>query len=173
MFDKLIDFLIGFIDKALPIVIVNEYDGGVLLRGGKFVKVLTGGAWYFKIPFWDEPITTTVVTTTMALPEQSLTTKDGKQVVVSCIVKYSVGDVKILLLETFDANDAISDTTQGIIKQVITESNYKEITNDIDKEITTKARREAKRWGVDIDKVTLTNFGEIISVRLFNDNQSV
>lgn len=169
MIDRLIDFLLGFVEKLLPIVIVNEYDGGVMLRGGRYIKNLIGGNWYLKIPFWDEPITTTIVTTTLALPEQSLTTLDGKQIVAKAVVKYKISDVEIFLLQTWDASDALSDTTQGVIKQVITEQDFSNINNDIDKEITTKAKREAKRWGIEIERVTLTNFGEIMSVRLFNE----
>ncbi len=168
MFDKLIDFLIEMLDKALPIFIINQYDEGILLRRGLFVKKVTGGI-YFKIPFLDEVVSQTVVMTTMQLPAQSLYTKDKKHIVVKAIIKYSVEDVKVLLLETWDAVDAISDTTQGIIKDEIMDLNLAEITKDTDKAITTKAKREAKRWGIKIDKVTFTNLGEIKSIRLFNE----
>jgi len=78
MFDKLIDFLLETLDKVLPFFIVNQYDEAVLLRRGLFHKQFKGGI-YFKIPFLDEVISQTVVTTTMQLPAQSLYTKDKKQ----------------------------------------------------------------------------------------------
>lgn len=168
MFDKLIDFLIDVLDKVLPVVIVNQFDKAVLLRRGLFVRVLEGGI-HFKIPFVDEVMHQTYVTTTMNLPAQSLLTKDKKHIVVKAIIKYNVFDVKVLLLETWDAVDAISDTTQGIIKDVIMDSELAGIDKDIDNAITIKARREAKKWGVDIEKVTFTNIGEIRSIRLFNE----
>ena len=168
MFDKLIDFLIDMLDKLMPVFIVNQFDKAVLLRRGIYVKTLDGGM-YFKIPFLDEVLTQTYVTTTMNLPAQSLTTRDGKSIVVKAIIKYNIFDVKTLLLETWDAVDAISDTTQGVIKDVIMESNMDEINMETDKAVTTKARREAKKWGVDIEKVTFTNLGAIRSIRLFNE----
>lgn len=168
MFDKLIDFLIETVDKVLPVVIVNQYDKGVLLRRGLFVRVLDGG-WHFKIPFVDEVIHQTYVTTTMNLPAQSLLTKDKKHIVVKAVIKYSIFDVKVLTLETWDAVDAISDTTQGIIKDVIMDLDFNELSKDTDNTITIKARREAKKWGVEIEKVTFTNIGEIRSIRLFNE----
>lgn len=169
MFDKLIDFLIEIIDKVIPFFVINQYDEGVLLRRGLFVKKVTGGI-YFKIPFLDEVVSQTVVMTTMQLPAQSLYTKDKKHIVVKAIIKYSVEDVKTLLLETWDAVDAISDTTQGIIKDEIMDLRLEEITKDTDKSITAKAKKEAKRWGIKIEKVTFTNLGEIKSIRLFNEN---
>lgn len=172
MFDKLIDFLIEFLDKSLPFFVINQYDEGVLLRRGLFVKQVTGGI-YFKIPFLDEVISQTVVMTTMQLPAQSLYTKDKKHIVVKAIIKYSVEDVKTLLLESFDAVDAISDTTQGIIKDEIMDLNLSEITKDTDKTITAKAKKEARRWGIKIDRVTFTNLGEIKSIRLFNETSDL
>lgn len=169
MFDKLIDFLIDMIDKFMPVFIVNQFDKAVLLRRGLYVKTLDGGI-YFKIPFIDEVLTQTYVTTTMPLPAQSLTTKDGKSVVVKAIIKYNVFDVKILLLETWDAVDAISDITQGIIKDVILSSDMKDINAETDNAVTIKSRREAKKWGIEVEKVTFTNIGEIRSIRLFNES---
>jgi len=168
MFDKLIDFLIEILDKALPCFIVNQFDAGILLRRGLFVKTLKGG-FYLKIPFLDEVYTHTIVTTTLSLPTQSLMTSDRKHLVVKAIIKYKVSDIKTLLLEVYDAVDAISDTTQGIIKDVIMDCSSADITKDIDDVITTKSRREAKKWGIEIIEVTLTNIGDIKSKRLFNE----
>lgn len=168
MFDKLIDFLIDMVDKVMPVVIVNQYDKGVLLRRGLFVRVMDGGI-HFKVPFIDEVIHQTFVTTTMNLPAQSLLTKDKKHIVVKAVIKYNIFDVKVLTLETWDAVDALSDTTQGIVKDVIMDLDFHEINKDTDNAITIKARREAKKWGIEIEKVTFTNVGEIRSIRLFNE----
>jgi regulator of protease activity HflC (stomatin/prohibitin superfamily) len=171
MFDRLVDFLIEMLDKALPCFIINHYDEGVLLRRGIYVKSLKGGI-YFKVPFLDEVITHTVVPTTMDLPTQSLRTLDFRHVVVKAIIKYRVYDIKILLLEVWDAVDAISDQTQGIIKDVIMQTKMDDITLDIDDIITSKAKREAKKWGIEIMEVTITNLGDIRSIRLFNEQYS-
>jgi hypothetical protein len=32
MFDKLIDFIIEFIDQILPVVVIKEYDEGAFFR---------------------------------------------------------------------------------------------------------------------------------------------
>jgi len=169
MFDKIIDFLIDMIEKIMPVFIINQFDAGILLRRGLFKKVVNGGI-HFKIPFLDEVFSHTITPTTEQLPAQSLTTKDGKSIVVQGIIKYEVANIKTFLLEVWDATDAISDTTQGVIKDVIMGLDIIDIGTDIDSIITKKAKIEAAKWGIKIHKVTLTNIGLIKSIRLFNDS---
>jgi regulator of protease activity HflC (stomatin/prohibitin superfamily) len=173
MIDKLLDFLIAFLDQILPFKVVNQTDKGVLLRLGKFVKVLEPGI-HPKIPFADEITPHSVLWTTQSLPAQSLTTKDGKDVVVKAVIKYKVVNVETFLLEVWDAIDAISDMTQGIIFDTIKEKTWEELqTTDLKKEITRKARNEAKRWGIEVETVTLSDLAKLTSIRLLNDGGSL
>lgn len=169
MFDKLIEFLVSIIDKILPFWIIKEYDNGILLRFGKYKKTLKPGI-HFKLPFVDEIITHHVVTSLLSIPVQSLTTKDKQQIVVKSVVKFIVEDVKPLLLEVYDATDAISDVTQSIIKKQIHIRTWDECNDDdVDNEITKKLRAEIKKWGIYIESVTMTDMGISPSVRLFNE----
>jgi regulator of protease activity HflC (stomatin/prohibitin superfamily) len=169
MFDKLIDVIVEWIKEIIPFVIVPQYEDGIILRFGKYNKTLSPGI-YFKIPFFDEILTYHTVMTTLALPPQSLYTIDKQNVVVKGVVKYSIVDVKTFLLEVYDAQDAISDMTQGIIKNIIISKTLEECTHtDIDSNLTKKVRSEIKKWGVDIQQVTLTDVAPIRTIRLIND----
>jgi regulator of protease activity HflC (stomatin/prohibitin superfamily) len=166
--DRLLAILAEVWRDLLPFTVIDQYERGVMLRTGLFRKVMEAG-FHWKIPFYDKVLSQTVVTTTMNLGSQSLTTLDGKNVVVSAVIKYSIFDIKILLLDVNDPVDAISDMTQAIIKDCVIERNWDDLRGkDVDKEITTKAKREAKKWGIEIDRVTLTDVGIIRSIRLFN-----
>lgn len=175
MLDWLGNLLSQFWEKFIFLWIIKEYEEGVLLRFGKFRKVLKKGL-HFKIPFADEILSTPVVPTTMPLGAQSLTTKDDKTVVVKGIIKYEIDDIKVFLLEVYDATSALDDMTRAIIKTAITDRTWVELStngNEIDKEITAKARSEASKWGIKIIKVTLTDLGKIRSYRLFTDSNHV
>lgn len=168
MFDKLVDLIVSFGEKAIPCTIVDQYEKGVLLRYGKFKKVCEPG-FHWKYPFIDKVLTQTVVPTTMNLGSQSLTTLDGKTIVVAAVVKYKVTDAQTLLLEVYDAVDAIGDMTQAIIKECVMQRNWAELQGtEIDDQITEKSKKEAKKWGIGILRVTLTDVGIIRSIRLFN-----
>ena len=118
MFDKLIEVLIEWWNHILPFIIIRDYEQAVLLRFGKFNKVLLPGI-HFKIPFFDEAIDQHVVVTTLSLDAQSL--------------------------------------------EECTDS-------ELDNILTKKVRVEARKWGVEVQQVTLTDLAPIRSYRLINDN---
>lgn len=170
MFDKLVELLTNWWLELKPIVIIRDYEEAVLLRFGKFKQVLKPGL-HFKIPMFDEVIDQHVVVTTLSLDAQSLYTKDKQNIVVKGLVKYKIADVKIFLLEVYDAQDAISDMSQSIIKNVIMSMTLEECTDvELDNTLTKKVRVEAKKWGVEVQQVTLTDLAPIRSIRLINDN---
>jgi regulator of protease activity HflC (stomatin/prohibitin superfamily) len=169
MFDRLIDLISNWLEKIVPFFIVMEYEKAVVLRFGKFHKVAKPGL-HFRIPIVDEFMTNHVVVTTLSLPPQSLYTKDKQNIVVKGVIKYRIADVQTFLLEVYDAQDALSDMTQSIIKNVVMDKSLEEcIDTEIDNLLSKKARVEAKKWGVEIQQVTLTDLAPIRSFRLIND----
>lgn len=170
MFDKLIDVLIEGWHKIIPYVIIRDYEEAVLLRFGKFESVLKPGI-HFKLPVFDEVIDQHVVITTLSLDAQSLYTIDRQNIVVKGVIKYKISDVKTFLLEVYDAQDALSDMSQSIIKNVIMSMTLEEcIDPEIDNTLTKKVRVEARKWGVEVQQVTLTDIAPIRSYRFINDS---
>lgn len=167
MFDKLIDVIVQFIEDIVPFFVILQYNEAVLFRFGKAKKVLKPG-FHWKIPFFDKIDERTVITTTLSIPEQSLTTKEGESIVVKAVVKYSINDIWKNVLEIYDPVDAIADTTQATIKEEVTKRSWSECAdNEMDNDITKKVRLKVKHWGVNIEKVTLTDNGRIKSLRIF------
>jgi regulator of protease activity HflC (stomatin/prohibitin superfamily) len=170
MFDSLIQLFLQFYEKLIPWYVVDEADEAVILRFGKFSKV-RGPGTYRKIPFFDNVIVKTTVWTTISLPAQSLTTKDGVNIVIKAAIKYKVRDIKTFVLEVWDAVDALSDMTSGIIFDVVKEYSWEELkVEDLRSLITRKTRHEAKRWGLEVESVTLSDLAQIKSLRLINEN---
>lgn len=169
MFDKLIEWIISIWDQLLPYVIINQQDNGTRLRFGRFKEILQPGI-HWKLPFFDHIAEQTIVWTTHSLPAQSLTTKDGKDIVIKGVIKYRVVDMKTFSLEVWDAIDAISDMTQGIIFDIVKERTWDELQHDnLKTKITRLAKNEAKRWGIEIETVTLSDLAKIRSIRLLGD----
>lgn len=170
MFDRLIELLSNWWYYLTPIVIIPTYEEAVLLRFGHFKKVL-GPGFHVKLPIFDEVIPQHVVVTTLSLAAQSLYTKDKQNIVVKGVIKYRIADVKIFLLEVFDAQDALADMTQSIIKNIIISTIIDDCVDpEIDNVLTKKVRAEAKKWGVEIQQVTLTDIAPIRSFRIINDS---
>lgn len=170
MFDRLIDVITEWWAYLMPAIIIPNYEEAVLLRNGKFIKVL-GPGFHVKLPIFDEVISQHVVVTTLSLPAQSLYTQDKQNIVVKGVIKYKIADVKIFLLEVFDAQDALADMTQSIIKNIIITTPLEQCLDlELDNLLTKKVRVEAKKWGVDIQQVTLTDIAPIRSYRIINDS---
>lgn len=169
MLDSLINLLVSFIEDVIPFRFVKQYDNGIFLRCGKFRKVVKPGL-IWKFPFFEKIETQTIVTTTLSVPTQSVMTKDMKSLVVKAMVRYRVIDVEAFMLKVYDAQDAIADTTQSIVKEQILERVWADcLDNELDNTITKKVRTAVRHWGLEIEKVTLTDMGLIKSLRLFNE----
>ncbi len=170
MFDKLLDFLISIWDRLLPFAIVKEYQQAGWFRFGKLKKILGKGI-HFKIPFVDEVDPYHVLTTAMTLEAQSLTTKDDIGVVVKGIIKYKISELSKQFTDVYDPVDAIADVSMGIIRSVISKKTWQECKEDnVENEITKKVRVEARKWGLEVESVTLSDLSKMRSFRLLMHN---
>jgi len=180
MLDRWLEVIIEFIEDILPFTVVPYYDKGVRLRFGKprggfglwrpvnTACVMEHG-FHWKWPFADKILTHMIKIKTMNLSEQSVTTKDNISVVAKAVIKYEVSDVEKLLLEVNDPVDALSDMTQGIIREKIINRNYSELNDAVlTSEISRAAKIEAKKWGISILDITLTDLAQMRSIRLLN-----
>jgi membrane protease subunit HflK len=167
MLDKLVDLIVRFGMDMLPFVIVEQWNGSVQLRFGKFIKVLYPGI-HFKIPFFDSVIETPVITQSVNLPSQTLTTLDDESIVLKSIIRYKVSNIQTYLLSVMHANDVLIDTTQGIIRDVVERTTWNDLV-DVNETITNEVKEYVVRWGIEVEAVTITDLGIVKSFRIFGD----
>jgi regulator of protease activity HflC (stomatin/prohibitin superfamily) len=167
MLDKLVDLLVRFGMDMLPFVIIEQWNGAVHLRYGKFIKVLYPGI-HFKIPFFDSVIECPVITQSVNLPSQTLTTFDEQSIVLKSIIRYKVSNIQTYLLSVMHANDVLIDTTQGMIRDVVELTTWDDLV-DVNETITNKVKEYVVRWGIEVEAVTITDLGIVKSFRIFGD----
>lgn len=167
MFDKLIDLIVTFINDILPFKIVNQWEKGVHLRFGKFLKVVEPGL-ETKIPFFDTILTTPVITQTVNLSPQTVTSEDEKSVVLSSIVRYHIHDVEKFLLGVMHANDVLVDTTQGIIRDMVEGTKWYDLY-DLGSVVTPEVNEEVSKWGITVEQVSFPDLGEIKTYRIIGE----
>ena len=168
MFDKLIDFLIQFGKDLLPFVIVEQWNGAVHLRFGKFVSIRYPGI-HLKLPFFDSIIETAVITQTVNLPAQTLTTLDEKGIVLKALIRYRVTNVKDYLLNVMHANDVLIDTTMGMIRDIVEVTNWEDLV-DVNEQITAEVKEFVQKWGIEIEKITITDLAIVKTFRILGDD---
>jgi len=172
MFERVLDFIATSWNILRPLLVVSDYEGGVVLRFGRYNREITPGL-NWKIPLADNAIITSTVITTMALRPQTLTTKDDLTIVLSAIVKYHISDVRAYLLDIWDSADVLNDLTLGAIREIIASVNYEDLRGSlIEEEVLKTIKDEASRYGVDIHKVTFSDLGKVRSLRLITNEPS-
>lgn len=168
MFDKLIDLIVTFIHDFLPFKIVNQWEEGVHLVNGKFYRTVKPGI-RFKFPFFNQILVTPVITQTVNLSPQTVTSLDERKVVLSSIVRYHIYDVEKFLLGVMHANDVLVDTTQGIIRDIVENTTWDDLV-DLTNRVTPAVNKQVKKWGITVQLVSFPDLGEITTFRIIGDS---
>ncbi len=160
--NQMIEALGRFIPR---IIIVRATHGGVRWRRGNIVKPLAPGLhWYWPITTEIEVIVT--ARQTLAIPDQVLTTRDGKKVTVKTLVVYRIPDVvRAIGQQNWDIDCTITDLTQAAVVCVIATHSYDEIVvgirdDSLTKTLTVGVRKELRKFGVHISRCRLVDFAE-------------
>jgi regulator of protease activity HflC (stomatin/prohibitin superfamily) len=167
MFDKLIDLVVTFIHDILPFKIVDQWEAGVHLKTGRFYRVVSPGL-NWKVPFFDKIWVTPIITQTVNLTPQTLTTLDERSVVLTSIVRYHIVNVHSFLLTVMHANDVLVDTTQGIIRDIVETTNWEDLV-DLTNIVTPEVNNEVAKWGIVVEAVKFPDLGEIKTYRIIGD----
>ena len=170
MFDKLIQLIQQFGHAMSPVFVVDMWEKALVLRLGKFEDIKEPGL-HFKIPFVDSVWHQTVVTQSIHLHPQSITSLDYKNIVVRAIVRYDINDTYLFLTKLAHPTDVLVDTTGAMIREIIEERNWEDLC-DIEVELTQRIGVKVSEWGINIEKVTLTDLAEISSVRVISDGDN-
>jgi regulator of protease activity HflC (stomatin/prohibitin superfamily) len=167
MLDKLLEFLSSIWNDLIPIAVLNPYTGGVQIRLGRTLRVLGGGNWYWKIPFFDYILHDFVVPRTERLTGMATTTSDGKAIGFDAVITYRISDVAKALLEVHDLKDAIADSCAGIIGTELNTRSWASIIHgDTVDELTAACRKRGWKWGVEIQLVQLTGVAPVKNLRV-------
>lgn len=139
--------------------IINQYERGVVLRLGKFSRILNPG-FRVILPYIDKMIKVDVRTTPMDIPKQEVITRDNVTVNVDAVVYARVIDAQKAVLETTNYAYATSTFAQTALRDVTGNFDLDEILSKRD-EISAQIREivdtQTDRWGIDIESVKLQN----------------
>lgn len=140
---------------------VKEWEGGVLLRAGKFKRTVGPGPCW-KIPGIDELVTTHTCATTERVT-QCVTTKDNSRVAVTTVIKYAIKDVRPYLLEIWDRTDVLSDVVSGAVEHTVSSLTLDELMTGAPENLVIDiTRRKVNQWGFKILEIT---FADLCAVR--------
>lgn len=166
MFDKVFEFIGNAWEDFCPFAVLNEFERGVVLRFGKYSRRI-GPGLHFKLPFIEEVWSDTVVPRTINLMSQTLTTKDGKTVVVSSVITTIINDVKKALLCVDGVDNAMEDICYGLIGDMVLGHTWDEILAlDVSEVCRSSMNEIGAQYGIEITNVQFQDIAYIKTYRI-------
>jgi regulator of protease activity HflC (stomatin/prohibitin superfamily) len=139
--------------KFLPrFVVLNQDEGGLFLRKGKYIKTLGAGV-YFCWPIVDEIVEFNSATATLDTTTQSVTTADKRDLLVSWSATYLISGPKTAFLETDDIQAQIQASLSARLLSYINRKEYPSLgAQGIVAYMTSEGFREdfKDEWGINI-----------------------
>lgn len=167
MFDRLIQFILDSLRQFQFFAVVRVYEAGVVLRFGKFNRMAhIGFNWLFPFSV-EELLFDHTILKTQAIGPQSVTTKDGRACVITAVIMYKIEDMKQFLLEVEHGLMVLENLACGIMSRKVMDHTWEELcAMDLADEIAKVIRRQAKKIGVEVTQVQVTDFTQSLSFRL-------
>lgn len=137
--------------------ILNEYERGVILRLGRFLKV-KGPGIIILIPVLDKMVRTSLRIVTLDVPHQEVITQDNVTIKVNAVLYYRIMSPQHAVLEIEDYHFATSQLSQTTIRTICGASELDEILGQRDKlntRIQSILDEQTDAWGVKVTTVEL------------------
>ncbi len=158
--------------KWVPRVeLIQPDEAGVKVTLGTIEKILPPG-WYIYWPIIQEIFFATVTTSVQDVRCQSITSKDGRDMVVSGAIRFKITDIRKAMLEVQDCEKSLIALSLGVLLSVARTMTEEELadTEKLGDSILKKIREEASGWGLKIQRVYITDLGRTRNIRLLTND---
>lgn len=139
------------------IVIVNQYERGIVLTLGTFSYTL-GPGLKLVIPILQRVIKVDVRINTLDIPKQEIITRDNVAVSINAVVYFQVTKAEDAILKVRDFGYAVSQYAQTALRDVIGGVELDQLLTDREKisdAIKAIVDKETADWGVDVTGIKL------------------
>lgn len=174
MLERLIDVLLDLSKWAAPVVWVQPWEAAVRITslGSRQRVTAIGPGLHAKMPFLQLIETADVAATTINLPPQSLTSRDGKSVTAAGIVKYMIKDVRPLFTAVVDREDVLRDVALGAIAEAVEHRTWEELIADrplVRREVRASITKEVAHYGYKVERFTFSDLSQGRTIRLMQE----
>jgi regulator of protease activity HflC (stomatin/prohibitin superfamily) len=150
-------------------IIINPWERGIRVRFGKNQKLLSAGL-HFRIPFFDNFYIQCTRLRVVALPMQTLTSKDGKTVTINGAAGYEITNIETLYNTMLYPEQTITNIIQGFVSDYIYANDMVSASPDEIQDHVMTALNDVDKYGIKITYFKLTNFAIVRTYRLIQDH---
>ena len=162
----MIEEILNAISKLSFFTIVNPDEAGVHLRGGRVHRII-GEGLHWQYPVLDEIQTIPTAEQAIDLPNQTLTTKDGKTVNISGTIRYEVVCPEKTLFNVADYDESLQTLSMECIGKETPLIETGQTTDILRNRVRNLLENETYQWGINIVEVGITDYAKTIPLRLF------
>jgi len=174
MFDRLIDLLVEFMGLFQVVVFVDHYEKGVILRRGKFHRVVEPGWRWIQPAGQDEVIVANVKPEPMYLDVQSLHTSDDYPANIQIGIIWRITDVRTFLLENDGTEDMVGMLCSGVVSRSFQGCKWTDIRDPgYPDTLRAPMNRKVRKRGAEIDEVVVQDFASGSANRLWVEGVTV
>jgi regulator of protease activity HflC (stomatin/prohibitin superfamily) len=153
MLTQVFTFLAQFWRQLLPWYVLNYEQTGFVRRLGVPRRDAQPGM-HWKCPLLETLEAESTAEYPAVLDPQSLTTKDGVEVVIRATVTCSVFDARKYFLNVSDGRTNVQELVGGELAWLVVRRSAKDVLGHrILPELTTRSCKAARRWGINIEAV--------------------
>ena len=166
----LTELLQNFKRLFLWFTLIQPWEQGIRVRLGKHRKLLGPGV-HLAVPFIDEIFNQNIRMHVNDVEPQTLTTKDGRVLVVSLTLGYTVVDMLKLYQSVEKPADALAALTVSEVAQVVGTHSVAELTPALIEKTVLRKLQELK-WGIKLELMRVTDYAYVKVYRLMGDSSS-
>ena len=171
MIIEFLSLITGFIPRP---IIMRIDEGGFrqtpkLWCKGTWVTEMKSGNWYWIIPWFQEHEVCSTKTQVVDIRAQSVWTDDGHNITIGTSVRYYVSDPMKALLEVHDYDQSLQNIVLGVVCKYVgihSLEALKEVSVELTELLLKEVREQSKGWGLKIQDVCITDFGNAKNFRL-------
>lgn len=157
-----------WIEKAFKWwVIVLPWERGLRVRLGKTVTLLTEGT-YLKLPVIDSVFVQTTRIRFVAMPIQTVTTKDEKTITITASIGYSIKDIHKLYNSLYSPDATIANIVMGVISEYVASHTISDCLPSKIEEASTNVL-SANDYGLGDVSVKVIGYAAVRTYRLIQD----
>lgn len=163
---------IDFLQKAFTWwIVVMPWEQGIRVTWGRKTKLMTKGV-YLKVPILHTVYVQEKRLRVVTMPIQTLSTKDGFAVTISCSVGYSISDIIKLYNTLYQPDLTIMNICAGKISEFICSRKLEECLPDAI-ETYVSGTLVKTNYGLEFDNIKVINYASVKTYRLIQDHTNL
>lgn len=152
------------------------YVAGVMFVRGKHIVPFGAGrvVWF---PLRTSMLTCPVVRQVLDIDPQTVTTQDGKSVIVAGVATYHISDHVTYLTENYETEHSLDEAIAASLREVIVDKTWEEVQANnrktTDRALTKEAGAVLAEFGVTVERVRLTSLAQAKVINIIGDSLNV